>query len=203
MLMVSYVTMTPVVLFANRSYLLKKKKKERFNIQYISPAAVSSGRVLKPVWHIGQIENNAAVKWINSFECQNIQKNATGSNGVWKKRQELQIMNKRRLTWCLFFLPLFPSLTHTHTHTHSFSSALQAIFGTVWIIGLVLLCGRTIGAWFQQKKSDEWLFPEPYKAPSALLHWCVDSTKLAAQWIYTLDFWADRCTRTLGAKRGF
>lgn len=61
------------------------------------------------------------MKWINSFECQNIQKNATGSNGVWKKRQELQIMNKRRLTWCLFSLPLFPSLTHTHTHIRTLS----------------------------------------------------------------------------------
>lgn len=30
------------------------------------------------------------------------------------------------------------------------------------------------------------VFPEPYKASSSLLHWCVDATQLAAQWVCTV-----------------
>lgn len=78
----------------------------------------------------------------------------------------------------------FLSLTHTHTCTLCWPSSIIWDSVLYWL-GFVVR--RTTGAWFGQKESDEWLFPQPYKASSSLLHWCVDSTQLAAHWVCTLD----------------
>lgn len=103
------------------------------------------------------------------------------------------------LTWgCLklFLSFLFPfsvlfsseavSNTVDHRSPHSPLSlsllhpACQLIFGALWFIGLVLLCSGTIRA-----QCGWMVFPEPYKASSSLLHWCVDATQLAAQQVWT------------------
>lgn len=164
------------------------------------PFAVSNGRVVKPVWFISQIENNAAVKWINSSECQKSYKNSTGSNGVWKKWQELQILNKRRLTWCLFSLSL--SLSYTHTHTLS-QLPFKQYLGQ---------CGLL--AWFccvagQSEHGSNWRnlmngcsLSRSKRPPLYFIDVSIPLSWLPSEFVH-LTVWADRCTWTLGAKRGF
>lgn len=117
---------------------------------------------------------------------------------------QLSKMNEGQLTRCCLkqFLPfLFPSL----------SSFLLRQLVTLWtteagtLLSLSPLCTLPVKcylvhcgllAWFcctagQSEngldRGSWWMvFPEPYKAPSSLLHWCVDAAQLAAQWVCTV-----------------
>lgn len=111
--MFSYETMTLWWCLQTDHIHSKKKKKENVSM-YISSAAVSNGRAVKPVWHISQIENNAVitVKWIHSFECQKLQ--------VWP------IINTADMVSFSLFL------AYTNTHTRAYTLFLSCPSSDIW-----------------------------------------------------------------------
>lgn len=112
-------------------------------------------------------------------------------------------MNEGQLTWCClkhFLSFLFPSLpsfrqlvTQWTTNAHSLLP-LSLSFCTLPVKCYLVHCGLL--AWFccaagqseHGLDGGSWwmVFPEPYKESSSLLHWCVDATQLAAQWVCTV-----------------
>lgn len=109
---------------------------------------------------------------------------------------------KRQLTWCRlrhFISFLFPSLSsfcrkqwqHSwpQQHFHSVSS-FCTLPVKCYLVHYGLLARFCCAAGQSEHGLDRgswWMvFPEPHKASSSLLHWCVDATQLAAQWVCTV-----------------
>ena len=93
----------------------------------------------------------------------------------------------------LSFSVLFSSEAVTQWTTEACSLFLS-LFCTLPVKCYLVHCGLL--AWFccaaEQSglgldRGNWWMvFPEPYKESSSLLHWCVDVTQLAAQWVCTV-----------------
>lgn len=116
-------------------------------------------------------------------------------------RPLLSEMNEGQLTWCClkhFLSFLFPSpssflprqlVTQWTTDAHTLLT--PSPFCTLPVKCYLVHCGLL--AWFccaagqseHGLDGGSWwmVFPEPYKASSSLVHWCVAATQLAAQWV--------------------